>query len=119
MADRPTCPSCGTELRIGTTYNTIEDGKPCTIQQLVCANKKCAYNKAKAPVKIVKHKLNTGTQDSSLHLCCDGLIAKITDTAFFVPETVTHTIENGELRAVCPTCGKKHIFDVAEKKQIS
>lgn len=117
MADM--CPNCGTELRIGKTYNTVEDGKPCTIQQLVCANKKCAYAKAKAPVKIAKHKLATGSHDDSLKLCCDGLIAKITDTAFFVPETVTHTIADGYLRAVCPICGKKHIYSVDGKKQIS
>lgn len=113
------CPACSVELRVGTTINAVEDGAPVTIQQLICPNPKCTYNKAKAPVKILRHKLETGTLSEELKLCCDTLLTKQEDTAFFVPEKIEHSIKDGMLSVKCPVCGKVYSFDVAKKEQIS
>lgn len=115
---RPICPSCGMELRIGPTFDRVEQGEAYTVQQMMCANPKCGYNRAGAPVKVIRHRLQTGSMDDDNKLCCDGLIARITDTAFFVPETVEHTETDSVLSVVCPLCGKRHEFDITGKSRI-
>ena len=115
---RPACPACGTELRIGPTFDEVSDGAAYTVQQMMCANPQCGYHRAGAPVRVLRHKLETGSLDDDNKLCCDGLIARITGTAFFVPENVESTASETTLTAVCPVCGQSHSYDVAGKTRI-
>ena len=113
------CPQCGTELRIGATYNTVQDGAPYTVQQMMCANSRCGYNRAGTPVMVLKHRLEGGSVPEEYKLCCDTVLCSITDTAFFVPANIASNIAGYTLSVSCPKCQSTHSFNIGGKEQIS
>ena len=113
------CPSCGIEMRVGKTFTMVEDGKPITVQQMICANPKCAYHRAGAPVRIIRHRIDTGSLPDQLKLCCDTLLVKMDDTKYFVPPNIDQRLENDTLTVFCPVCGTSYKYGVTGKQPIS
>ncbi|MEG1757664.1 MAG: hypothetical protein RR058_07440 [Oscillospiraceae bacterium] len=109
------CPSCNIELRIGKSGTVVENGKPISIQELICPNPACQYGKTKAPIKRIRHPLDGVFFDNAEKYCCDTLIAKINDSTYFVPATVSQSRTADTLTAVCPLCKKSHSFDIGGK----
>lgn len=110
------CPACGIELRIGPTVtHTDEHGEPETVQTLVCPNPQCVYNRARAPVGVIRHTFPRAENavDEANKMCHDRLLARITDTEYFVAPGVSFTLNGDSLSVTCPVCNAAHVYDVA------
>ncbi len=109
------CPRCDAELRIGRSYQVVEDDRPVTVQEMMCPNGQCAYNRAGAPVRVNRTEGPRGEIPDTYLLCCDALLAKIGAQTYFVPDGVEHSVAGDTLTVVCPACGVRHTKDITGK----
>ena len=108
------CPACGLQLRISSSYVTVENGRAVTIQELICKNPKCSFFKARVPVGRIRHfHEDTHTEDDSVRMHCDRTLARIDGESFFVAAGLENSVDGGRLLVVCPVCGETQSYDIS------
>ena len=112
------CPICKTAVRV----NHAGYDKGFQMMDVFCVNPQCSNGKLNTqrltmPFLRERVPLPAAVDGSKTQMCCDQVIAYITDREYYLPERVesTKTLVGDNLTIVCPVCGKAHAFDVAGK----